>query len=196
MRTNYVLIDFENVQPESLAVLNSEQFNVKVFVGATQKNVTIKFAKALQSMGDRAEYIEISGTGKNALDFHIAFYIGQLAAKDETAYFHIISEDKGFDPLIKHLKENNIFAAREMSINEIPLVKSLSAKTPEKRLQLVLEKLASCKTKNPSTIKTLTSHIKAMFPIPITDEEIDKIISDLERLNHITITDKKISYSI
>lgn len=196
MRMNYVLIDFENVQPESLASLNSEHFYVKVFVGSNQKNVALKFAKALQPMGEKAEYIEISGSGKNALDFHIAFYIGQLSAKDETAYFHIISEDKGFDPLIKHLKENNIFAARETSINEIPLVKSLSAKTPEKRLQLVIEKLASCKTKNPGTKKTLTSHIKSMFPISITDEEVEKIISDMERLKHITIAENKITYNV
>lgn len=124
MRKNYVLIDFENVQPENLAALNNEHFHVRVFVGANQKNVALKIVKALQPMGERAEYIEISGNGKNALDFHIAFYIGQLAAKDDAAYFHIISKDAGFDPLIAHLKTRNISAAREADIGEIPLVKA------------------------------------------------------------------------
>jgi hypothetical protein len=36
MRINYVLIDFENVQPESLAVLQHEHFKVMVFVGTNQ----------------------------------------------------------------------------------------------------------------------------------------------------------------
>jgi hypothetical protein len=124
MKTNYVLIDFENVQPESLAMLNREHFHVMIFTGATQKKVSIKLAKAIHEMGKNAEYIEISGKGNNALDFHIAYYIGQLAAKEPTAYFHIISKDTGFDPLISYLKTKKISAARETDIGEIPLVKA------------------------------------------------------------------------
>jgi hypothetical protein len=193
MRTNYVLIDFENVQPESLAVLNSEQFNVKVFVGATQKNVTIKFAKALQPMGDRAKYIEISGSGRNALDFHIAFYIGQLAAKDETAYFHIISGDKGFEPLIKHLKDQNIFAALEKSITDIPMVKVLNAKTPEDRTKLVIEKLRSNPGSTPGTVKALKSIIMKALLDTINDSEVDGIIEFMKKKGDISLTGTKIN---
>ena len=39
MRTNYVLIDFENVQPESLVGLQQDHFKVLVFVGANQTKV-------------------------------------------------------------------------------------------------------------------------------------------------------------
>ena len=49
-------------------------------------------------------YVKISGTGPNALDFHIAFYIGQFAEKDPGANFYIVSQDAGFDPLLNHLK--------------------------------------------------------------------------------------------
>lgn len=35
MRTNYVLIDYENVQPTSLAGLDAEHFRVLVCVGAS-----------------------------------------------------------------------------------------------------------------------------------------------------------------
>ena len=55
----------------------------------------------MQSLGADAEYVRIEGNGPNALDFHIAFYIGNIAAKDPDCYFHIISKDTGFDPLIK-----------------------------------------------------------------------------------------------
>ena len=48
--------------------------------------------------------MKIGGNGKNALDFYLAFYVGDLAAKDPEAGFHILSDDTGFDPLIKHLK--------------------------------------------------------------------------------------------
>ncbi len=88
-----------------------------VFIGANQTKVPFEVAQAMQAMGSNAEYVKIAGNGSNALDFHIAFYIGQLAAADPTAFFHIISKDSGFDPLIAHLKiEQKIFAARENSI--------------------------------------------------------------------------------
>ncbi len=48
MRTNYVLIDYENVQPDALCILDAEHFKVIVFVGATQTKVTFETAAALQ----------------------------------------------------------------------------------------------------------------------------------------------------
>jgi PIN domain len=196
MRTNYVMIDYENVQPESLAALNSEQFKVKVFVGATQKNVTIKFAKALQPMGDRAEYIEISKSGKNALDFHIAFYIGQLAAADPTAYFHVISGDKGYEPLIKHLKDKTIFAALEKSINDIPLLKVLNAKTPQDRATLVMEKLRSNPGNIPTTVKGFSSIIKKALLDTAGDEEVKSIIAFMEDRKDISVKSSKVTFNL
>jgi len=121
--TNFVLIDFESVQPESLEALGRNQFRVIVFIGASQTKIPFEIASALQQMGNSAEYIKISGNGKNALDFHIAFAIGQLSVKDPTAYFHIISKDGGFDPLIQHLKSKKIPTARWSKIEDIPLLK-------------------------------------------------------------------------
>ena len=72
MRTNYVFIDFENVQPESLGLLEHEHFKLFVFVGAGQTKLPFEIAASLQRLGPRAEYIKISGNGSNALDFHIA----------------------------------------------------------------------------------------------------------------------------
>ena len=114
--TNYVLIDFENLQPKNLELLEGRPFKVFVFVGANQTKVPVKLAKALQSLGSNGEYIEISGSGQNALDFHIAYYIGRLAADDPKGHFHIISRDRGFDPLIRHLNGKNLDARREADL--------------------------------------------------------------------------------
>ncbi len=118
--TSYVLIDFENVQPKNLGLLESQPFKVLVFVGANQTKVSLELARALQALGKNAEYIKISGNGQNALDFHIAYYIGKLAAGEPSAQFHVISKDKGFDPLIKHLKGQKIRVQRERDLAEIP----------------------------------------------------------------------------
>jgi hypothetical protein len=131
MRTNYVLIDYESVQPDSLAVVDHEHFKTLIFIGASQAKVPTELAVALQRMGPRAEYVRITGSGRNALDFHIAFYIGQLAAEDPKAYFHVISKDTGFDLLIQHMKTRKIFAGRVKSIDEIPLVRTNGAMTRE-----------------------------------------------------------------
>ena len=196
MRINYVLIDFENVQPESLAGLQQDHFKVLVFVGANQTKVPFEVAQAMQAMGGKAEYIKIAGNGSNALDFHIAFYIGQLAAADPTAFFHIISKDTGFDPLIAHLKAKKILAARETSIRDIPLIKTAVTKTPAERLQIVLEKLRMPKATKPRTLKTLASHIKSQFQKQLSDADVSDLIDAMSKSGHITVTDTKIAYNL
>lgn len=127
MTTNYVLIDFENVQPVLSAALASEVFKIIVFVGATQVRVPYHLLGAQQAFGDRIRFIKISGNGRNALDFHIAYYLGQLAIVEPEAYFHAIAVDKGMDPLIQHLQDKGINAARWESVDDIPIVKTAPA---------------------------------------------------------------------
>lgn len=134
MHKNIVLIDFESVQPESIAELSSDYFNVLIFIGANQTKISFELAVAIQKMGSRAEYIKISGNGPNAMDFHIAFYIGQLSIQNPTAYFHIISKDKGFDPLIQHLNTKQIHSMRVESISEIPIVKNSLSNTLQEQV--------------------------------------------------------------
>ncbi|HXF07201.1 MAG TPA: PIN domain-containing protein [Candidatus Acidoferrales bacterium] len=104
MANNYLLIDFENVQPESIALLDELDFTILLFVGAHQTKIPLALATQLQQLGERARYIRIEGNGPNALDFHIAFTIGELARVDSEGYLHIISRDTGFDPLIRYAR--------------------------------------------------------------------------------------------
>ena len=39
MRTNFVLVDFENVQPKDLVLLKDGPFKVKIFLGPNQSKV-------------------------------------------------------------------------------------------------------------------------------------------------------------
>ena len=196
MRTNYVLIDYENVQPEALSVLDQDHFKVIVFVGASQTKVTFEAASALQRMGSRAEYLKISGNGSNVLDFHIAFYLGQLAAQDPTAYFHIISKDTGFDPLIQHLKTKKLFAARSKDVADIPLVKVANSKSPKEKLEIIIAKLRQLAASKPRTIKTLSSTISSLFQKQLSEEEIAALISELQAGSFVTIADTKVTYTL
>lgn len=119
MSRTFVLVDFENVQPQNLGVLKAGPCQIKVFLGASQSKISLELARALQSFGSDAEYIQIVGSGSNALDFHIAFYIGRLAAEHPDAQFVIVSRDTGFDPLVKHLGTLGIACRRVKAITDV-----------------------------------------------------------------------------
>lgn len=193
-RTNYVLIDLENVQPDSLEQLDHDHFKLLVFVGANQAKVPYDMAASLQRFGDRMEYVKISGNGSNALDFHIAYYIGQLASVDPKAYFHIISKDSGYDPLIEHLKVNKIFARRSTAISDIPLVKTSNCKTVAERIELILEKLKQLAQK-PGTVKGLGSMIAGLFHRQISDKEVSGLINEMAKKGYLTVSGTNIIYA-
>lgn len=120
MRVNYVFIDYENVQATSLRLLQPEHFKLRVFLGPNNSKLPTDLVTAIHRLHDRAEYIQMDTPGANALDFHITYYLGVLSAADPGGYYHIISKDKGFDPLIKHLKSKGLTVVRSESIEQMP----------------------------------------------------------------------------
>jgi len=194
MRTNYVLIDLENLQPELLEALDLEHFRVMVFIGANQTKVSVEFASMLQRLGTRAQYLRISGNGRNALDFHIAFYAGELLAKDPTAVFHIIAVDSGYDPLLQHLRDRKVFAYKHRSIADIPHVKAANSKSLAAKSAFVRESLLGRAAGKPSAFKTLDSSINGMFPGGLAEDVRTSIIKGLESEGFLTITGTKVSY--
>ena len=122
-RKNYILVDFENVQPQSFVLPKNHEFKVIVFIGANQTKVPLELASNMQNIGSDAEYIQISGNGKNALDFHITYYLGKMLEKDPEGHFHIISKDTGFNVLIKHLRDKKASVYRHNDIHNIPIMR-------------------------------------------------------------------------
>ena len=196
MKTNYVLIDYENVQPEAMEVLSDEHFKVIVFVGENQTKVTFEVASALQRMGERAEYVKITGNGKNALDFHIAYFLGQLAIKEPDAYFHIVSKDTGFDPLIQHLKNDKILACRSKDVTDIPIVKAATSKSPTEKLAVVIGALQRQGAAKPRAVKTLTSMIHSTFQKQLSEQEVTSLLNALEKQGVVTVNGTKVSYTL
>lgn len=194
MKKNIVLIDLENVQPEDLGVLKDRDFKVYVFVGAKQK-IPCDLASAMQQLKDDGRYIQIAGSGKNALDFHIALYIGKLAAEDANTFFHIISKDTGFDPLIKHLKSKKIYVARQTTISNIPVLQLPAAKTEDEKIKIIVAFLKGRGNAKPRTIETLKNSLKNRFN-GIEDTESDRLINSLINRKYLSETDGKITYKL
>ena len=196
MATNYVLIDFENVQPSNLAVLQHHSFKVLVFVGATQTKVPFDLAAAMQALGESVQYVKIAGTGKNALDFHIAYYVGELAAKEPGASFHIISRDTGFDPLIRHLKSKKIRAQRDGDLAEIPVLRLSSATSNDEKISAIVKNLAGRGQSRPRKVKTLSNTINSLFTENLSEQQLAALVKELEQRQYIRVNNNNVSYHL
>jgi hypothetical protein len=196
MKVNYVLIDYESVQPDDIAALQHEHIRVIVFVGPHQTKIAFEKAAALQRMGANAEYVRLSGGGPNALDFHIAYYLGYLAAKEPTAYFHIISKDTGFDPLVKHLKERKLRVCRVQTIGEIPILKPMDPKSSPDRVALIVADLQKRGAARPRTVATLSGTISATFQKQLTAQEVYALVSELKKKGLVKVEGTKVTYNL
>ena len=194
MKNNYILIDFENVQPKNLKILSGHAFKLIVFVGANQKSVAFDFAEVTQSLGEHAVYQRITGNGANALDFHVAFYMGEIAAKDGDAYFHVISRDKGFDPLIAHLRQRKILAHRHVDLSEIPFVKISNANSLDQKIEAIVDSLRSKGTSRPRKIKTLKGTVNALFMKTLGQDDLEALVDELRVRGHVILSDQSVSY--
>jgi hypothetical protein len=196
MEVNYVLIDLENVQPRNLELLSQHPFKIYVFVGANQTKVSFDLASAMQTLGSDAEYIKISGNGPNALDFHIAFYIGELAANENNAYFHIISKDKGFDPLVAHLKTKGLKVQRSKDLAEIPILRVAGNSSTDEKISTIVANLISRGQSRPRKVKTLQNTINTLFTTKLDNQELQNIVNLLHQKKYIHIDDGNVSYNL
>ncbi len=194
LKTSIILIDFENVQPKDLTSLRGRPFKTKVFCGANQIKIPFDLASELQPLGPDAEYVRIQGTGRNALDFHIAYYIGRLAAESPGATFLIVSKDTGFDPLIKHLKTQNITCHRLPSLSDIPGLASAQAPSSPDRIQKVADSLLNRKDSRPRKLKTLTAFIKGQLNDRATDAAVNDVVARLTQAGMSTQPDGKLTW--
>lgn len=196
MRTNFVLVDFENVQPKDLGLLRDGPFKVKLFLGPNQSKVPVALAAALQSLGNNAEYVILETAGNNALDFYIAYYIGALSSEDPTAFFHIISKDSGFDPLVNHLKGKDIFAKRSTCIADIPYFKPTLPVTTEAQIEFVVANLIRRKASKPRTQKTLLSTLHALFKSELSEQQLSQLFASLCNRGVVKVDGTKVSYEL
>ena len=196
MANNYVLIDFENVHPKNLELLTKHPFKVFVFVGANQTKLPFDLADSMQLLGNNAKYIKISGNGQNALDFHIAYYVGELAGKEPDAQFHIISKDKGFDPLIKHLQSRKIRIKRTKDLAEIPLLRVPVTTSSDEKIAAIVKNLGGRGQSRPRKIGTLENTINTLFTKKLDKDELSTLTKELQKRKLIVVNKGNVSYKL
>ncbi|MCB1615494.1 MAG: hypothetical protein KDI30_05720 [Pseudomonadales bacterium] len=172
--SHYILIDYENVQVKSLALLKDAHFQVRVFLGPKNSKLATEFVLAMKALGERGDFIVLDAGGANALDFHIAYYLGKLAELDSSAAFYVISKDKGFDPLIAHLNKNGIACERAVAIDDM----SCFGHLPKPAQTHTANKSVS---KAPAAKKTVTKSEKKPATKMKADELVIKVVENLKK---------------
>lgn len=148
----HVLVDWENVQPKEsdLRALVPDVTDVWIFHGPSQK----VYLDSYGCFGSRATPVKIARSGKNALDFHLSFYMGYIASRHPDARFVVVSNDKGYGPMLEHAGELG-FSARQAAFGAPkPAAKKTAAKTTAvKKAARTLKPKAAVKTpaKTPAT---------------------------------------------
>jgi PIN domain len=169
-----------------------DSFQIIIFVGASQKNIPIDLVKNAQRFGERIKWQRIDGSGKNALDFFIACQLGRVFETSPQLYCIVLSKDKGFDPLLQHLKKNGLNCKR---INSLMELEPKTATADEPNYTRVVELLRKSEKKSrPRKRATLSQHISAMFQKKIDQADIDRIIDILFANKMISETNSVITY--
>ena len=127
---NHVFVDFENVPDIDVAVIGNKAVTFTLLLGSRQTKLDVSLVEKLLEHAASVELVRLTSPGKNALDFTLAYYVGRAVAADPTGYFHLISRDTGYDPLIEHLRSRNIRARRHADFSTLTFGAPAKASLP------------------------------------------------------------------
>jgi hypothetical protein len=122
--------------------------------------------------------------------------VGILSAQDTAGFFHIISKDTGFDPLIKHLKAKGVFAQRSTSIASIPDFKPPLPLATDAQVEVVVAHLTKMKAAKPRAEKTLLSTLHALFKKELSEHQLSSLFALLCKRGIVKVEGTKVSYEL
>ena len=174
-----LFVDYENIQKIDVDLIDKKTTEIVLFVGADQNRIPFNLVERAQSFGPNLRWQKIAGKGKNNLDFHIAYKLGELNQTSESDVdFIVLSKDTGYDPLIRFISQTGRRCTRIKNVAELH---QKGASLPESQLTAtVLENLRKIEAKKrPRSRKTLRSHIVALLKEKAKPNEIDEIMEEL-----------------
>lgn len=196
---NHVFVDFENVPQFDASLLGTKAVCFTILLGAKQTKLDAGLVEKLMEHAASVQLIRLPSSGKNALDFALAYYVGRVVSSDPAAYIHIISKDTGFDPLIEHLRSRHIAAYRHQSFATLtfsgtPKAVAASPKaeltSQEDPLHRVWERLRRNVTNRPKKKKTLLSHLKSTLGKNASEADAANLLERLQKAGHLSVGEK------
>ena len=187
----FVYIDYENLPGVHIEDVEGTKF--LIFIGENQKKIPTDTIVRMQPLGERVEWITISGVGRNALDFHIAYYLAKYHTNNTVTHY-ILSKDAGYDPLIKHVVKFGQRVKRIITLEEIKEKPVLAPELAQKYSKVLEILKKQDKTRRPKIRKTLASSIETLFQGQVSKEDTDLLIEHLFRERFIEEKNKRIAY--
>jgi hypothetical protein len=196
---NHVFVDFENVHHFDASIIGTKSVNFTLLLGAKQTNLDAELVEKLMEHAASVQLIRLTSSGKNALDFALAYYVGRAVSTNAHTFIHIISKDKGFDPLIEHLRSRHIHAHRHDSFAELTFSAkpNVGAETPKavttsqkEPLNRVLKHFRQYANNRPKKKKTLLNQLKSQLGKNASDADAVALLEKLQKAGHISIGDK------
>ena len=102
--THYYLIDLENVSLHGLYGLSlpGEESEIRIFLSQNAHIATPEIQHDILSSRANIDTFFCSVQTKNALDFQLAAYFGEILVKPDTRRLSIISKDNGYRALVDY----------------------------------------------------------------------------------------------
>lgn len=196
-RTNYIFVDYENVQELDLDLIAGKAVKVFLIIGQHRKSMGTNLSKQIHKYHDQVEYISSEGAGRNALDLVLSYYVGAQVRADPKGYFHILSKDKDYDALIKHLRANGILACRDEAFANIPALMSMGLLSLNERVKLVAGRFEKNTASRPKRKKTLLTTIHAFCRKELSDGDVQAIMDAMVAGKMIALSEKgEVTYNI
>jgi hypothetical protein len=210
--THFVFVDFENVPDIELGLITGLPVHVSLLIGKNQTKLHLPLVQQIHKLADQVDLIEVGGSGRNALDLTLAYYLGHAIQQMPTLKFHIISGDKDFDPLIAHIHAKGLSVTRHTTFAALPFLprqkkaaapahtKPAAMPVPKKspaptakppaidRSAKVIARLSNPSSKNrPASSKALLAHLKASLGKEATDAKVQETVSVLQTKGVLSI---------
>jgi len=210
--SNHVFVDFENVSRIDPTLLERKNVTFTLLLGARQTKLDVTLVEKLLVHVASLQVIRLTSSGKNALDFALVYYLGQAFAADPTGSFHIVSKDKGFDPLIEHLQTRHSQVRRYddfgmlsfcalpkascvapssvfLKPNALPTLNNATGNS-DGLSALALARLRKSSAARPKNRKTLTRYLITHLGHDLDEAGAERLIADLSQAGSLAIDSK------
>jgi hypothetical protein len=182
MSETVYLLDHENQAKADLANL-ADDSSVVLFLGMTSTINRALFRSSMDLGRERVSSISIEGTGKNALDFHLAFHLGEILSQSPRTRCVIVSRDKGFAPLVKYLRGRGFDVRQQDSVSDKASAASTvpnSSGVDDPIFRKIVDSLhKGSKQARPRKRLTLAKHVKSLLNGRCGDTEVLAVVDRL-----------------
>lgn len=103
-KPKYLFVDLENIHQINVDKIKEDNVKIFMLVGSFQNRIPFELVKRTQELGTNLTWIKIASEGRNNLDFHLCYLLGEFnKTTHKDTIFYVLSKDKGYDGVIKYV---------------------------------------------------------------------------------------------